>query len=85
MTLPADLRSRQLELASRMTLAELEALPLPPETTDRLRRLLSGVAAAAAELCAELAPRPRRASVTTTTAPAETCAVFDLRTRRRVA
>jgi hypothetical protein len=84
MALPLDLKARRLAVTSQMIADEIEALPLPlpAAVNDRLAWMLRGLTEAAADLCVELAPRP----LANGQAPAaEPCAVFDIRSRQRIA
>lgn len=85
MTMPPDLKARELAVLARMAADELEALHLSPEGTERLSRLLDGLEAAAADLSAELAPRIAAAVPVVPTPAPRNCQVFDLRSRQRIA
>lgn len=85
MALPTDLRARQVAVAARMAIDELGELDLAGDRSQTLRRLLNGLASAAADLADELAPGFAAPAPTALTVPDRECEVFDLRTRRRIA
>lgn len=85
MALPTDLQARHVAVAARMAIEELDELDLAGERSAKLRRLLNGLASAAADLADELAPGFAAPAPTALTLPDRGCGVFDLHTRRRIA